>query len=98
MSNLVTTHLNVIEEELLILHRGQGRELLWRDNIQCPTEDEYLAMVKESEYLAPIVCASDPDCSTETGGLLRIAIRLMMECATTNMDVLVRQITPPCPY
>ncbi|KIM63900.1 hypothetical protein SCLCIDRAFT_116197 [Scleroderma citrinum Foug A] len=70
LCNLVTTHLNVIEEELLILHRGQGRELLWRDNIQCPTEDEYLAMVKE-----------------KTGGLLRIAIRLMMECATTNMDV-----------
>lgn len=60
----------ILNEELLILHRGQGRELLWRDNIQCPTEDEYLAMVKE-----------------KTGGLLRIAIRLMMECATTNMDV-----------
>jgi len=51
-------------------------------------------MVKDSEYLFPIVSASDPDYSTETGGLLRIAIRLMMECATTNMDVLVRRITP----
>lgn len=29
---------------------------------------------------------------TETGGLLRIAIRLMMECATTNVNVLVCQV------
>ncbi|KAL4071348.1 isoprenoid synthase domain-containing protein [Scleroderma yunnanense] len=68
--NIFIPHLNIITEELLILHRGQGRELLWRDNIRCPTEDEYLAMVKD-----------------KTGGLLRIAIRLMMECATINTDV-----------
>ncbi|KAG1716218.1 hypothetical protein ID866_958 [Astraeus odoratus] len=59
-----------IIEELLVLHRGQGRELFWRDSFQCPTEDEYLAMVKD-----------------KTGGLLRLAIRLMMECSTTNVDV-----------
>ncbi|KAI6168639.1 farnesyltranstransferase [Pisolithus thermaeus] len=57
-------------EELLALHRGQGRELLWRDSLRCPTEDEYLAMVKD-----------------KTGGLLRVAIRLMMACATKNTDV-----------
>ncbi|KAI6112009.1 farnesyltranstransferase [Pisolithus croceorrhizus] len=56
-------------EELLALHRGQGRELLWRDSLRCPTEDEYLAMVKD-----------------KTGGLLRVAIRLMMACATKNTD------------
>ncbi|KAI6009882.1 farnesyltranstransferase [Pisolithus marmoratus] len=61
----------ILNEELLALHRGQGRELLWRDSLRCPTEDEYLAMVKD-----------------KTGGLLRVAIRLMMACATTNTDVL----------
>lgn len=60
----------IMNEELLALHRGQGRELLWRDHLRCPSEDEYLAMVKD-----------------KTGGLLRIAIRLMMECATVNEDM-----------
>ena len=34
--------------ELLNLHRGQGLDLLWRDTLQCPTEDEYIAMVNNS--------------------------------------------------
>ncbi|KAI6116063.1 farnesyltranstransferase [Pisolithus sp. B1] len=59
----------ILNEELLALHRGQGRELLWRDSLRCPTEDEYLAMVKD-----------------KTGGLLRVAIRLTMACATRNTD------------
>lgn len=49
-------------EELLILHRGQGRELIWRDNTRCPTEDEYLAMVKDSEYLVLVVSTLGLDC------------------------------------
>jgi hypothetical protein len=34
--------------ELLNLHRGQGLDLLWRDSLQCPTEEEYIAMVNDS--------------------------------------------------
>ncbi|KAK1236301.1 hypothetical protein PQX77_000462 [Marasmius sp. AFHP31] len=56
--------------ELLALHRGQGLEILWRDSLQCPTEEEYIEMV-----------------NNKTGGLLRIGIKLMMACATTNQDV-----------
>lgn len=37
---------------MLALHRGQGRELFWRDYLQCPTEEEYIQMVKDSKYLA----------------------------------------------
>ncbi|KAJ6599414.1 isoprenoid synthase domain-containing protein [Mycena sp. CBHHK59/15] len=33
--------------ELLSLHRGQGLELLWRDSLQCPTEEEYISMVNK---------------------------------------------------
>lgn len=38
----------VVTEELLSLHRGQGLEIFWRDTLQCPTEEEYIAMVNNS--------------------------------------------------
>lgn len=34
---------------MLALHRGQGKELLWRDHLQCPSEEEYVEMVKDSK-------------------------------------------------
>ncbi|XP_046963277.1 terpene synthase-like [Nymphalis io] len=34
----------VYTEQLLELHRGQGIEIYWRDNFQCPTEEEYKEM------------------------------------------------------
>ncbi|EJD08296.1 terpenoid synthase [Fomitiporia mediterranea MF3/22] len=37
----------IVTEELLNLHRGQGLELLWRDSLQCPTEEEYIGMVND---------------------------------------------------
>ncbi|KAF8435183.1 farnesyltranstransferase [Boletus edulis BED1] len=60
----------VVTEELLSLHRGQGLEIFWRDTLQCPTEEEYIAMV-----------------NNKTGGLFRIAVKLMMACATKNVHV-----------
>lgn len=35
-------------EQLLQLHRGQGKDIYWRDSYICPTEEEYMIMVKES--------------------------------------------------
>lgn len=35
----------VVTEQLLELHRGQGMEIYWRDNFICPTESEYKQMV-----------------------------------------------------
>jgi len=60
----------VVTSELLSLHRGQGLEILWRDSLQCPTEEQYISMV-----------------NNKTGGLFRVAVKLMMACATTNYDV-----------
>ncbi|KAF8883244.1 isoprenoid synthase domain-containing protein [Infundibulicybe gibba] len=60
----------IVTAELLSLHRGQGLEILWRDSLQCPSEDEYITMV-----------------NNKTGGLLRIGIKLMMACSTTNTEV-----------
>ncbi|KAF9530509.1 isoprenoid synthase domain-containing protein [Crepidotus variabilis] len=60
----------LVTEELLSLHRGQGLEILWRDSLRCPSEEDYLMMV-----------------NNKTGGLLRIGIKLMMACSTTNVGV-----------
>lgn len=40
-----------IVEELLNLHRGQGLELIWRDSLQCPTEEEYIDVVDNSKLI-----------------------------------------------
>ncbi|KAF8902614.1 isoprenoid synthase domain-containing protein [Gymnopilus junonius] len=61
---------SLVTAELLSLHRGQGLEILWRDSLQCPSEEEYITMV-----------------NNKTGGLLRIGIKLMMACCTTNADI-----------
>ncbi|KAG5635821.1 hypothetical protein H0H81_010008 [Sphagnurus paluster] len=60
----------IVTEELLSLHRGQGLEILWRDSLTCPSEEEYVSMV-----------------NNKTGGLLRIGIKLMMACSTSNTSV-----------
>ncbi|KAF8919404.1 isoprenoid synthase domain-containing protein [Mucidula mucida] len=60
----------IVTTELLSLHRGQGLEILWRDTLHCPSEEDYIGMV-----------------NNKTGGLLRIGIKLMMACATTNTDI-----------
>ncbi|KAG8741195.1 geranylgeranyl pyrophosphate synthetase [Ceratobasidium sp. 414] len=69
----------VVTDELLNLHRGQGLDLLWRDTLTCPTESEYIEMVNNST--SDHVCLMDElmgECYVETGGLFRIAIKLMM--------------------
>ncbi|KAF9073106.1 isoprenoid synthase domain-containing protein [Rhodocollybia butyracea] len=35
----------IVNAELLSLHRGQGLEILWRDSLTCPSEEEYIDMV-----------------------------------------------------
>ncbi|KAI0302298.1 isoprenoid synthase domain-containing protein [Multifurca ochricompacta] len=60
----------IVTTELLNLHRGQGLDLLWRDSLRCPSEEEYIAMVND-----------------KTGGLLRVAVKLMMACASQNINV-----------
>jgi len=60
----------IVNEELQSLHRGQGIEILWRDSLQCPSEEEYIDMANK-----------------KTSGLLRIAVRLMMGCATSNVGI-----------
>lgn len=36
----------IFTEQLLELHQGQGLDIHWRDTFKCPTENEYLTMIK----------------------------------------------------
>lgn len=40
----------LVTEQMLELHRGQGKELFWRDTVTCPTEAEYEEMVVQSTW------------------------------------------------
>jgi len=71
-------------EELLNLHRGQGMDLFWRDSLTCPTEEEYVQMVLGSELDRRRWCRGQYLMS-ETGGLFRIAVKLMMERSQSDM-------------
>jgi geranylgeranyl diphosphate synthase type 3 len=53
--------MEVYVREMLRLHQGQGLDIFWRDNLQCPTLDEYTEMVQNSCVLlvrAHCHCAS----------------------------------------
>ncbi|PWN29020.1 terpenoid synthase [Jaminaea rosea] len=45
-SQKATQSERLLVEEMINLHRGQGLDLLWRDTLQCPTEEEYVEMVR----------------------------------------------------
>jgi geranylgeranyl diphosphate synthase, type III len=75
-------------DELLNLHRGQGMDLLWRDSLTCPTEEEYIHMVNNS--WSSSLCYSLSIFTlvlAETGGLFRIAIKLMMAKSSSQVYV-----------
>ena len=38
-------------EDSLEMCRGQGIDIYWRDNLICPTEEQYYKMLEQSKYL-----------------------------------------------
>lgn len=66
-----------------------GMELYWRDTLTCPTEEDFLEMVNDSKVsffngrswhlLINIFIF------IETGGLLRLAVKLMQEASQSEM-------------
>jgi geranylgeranyl diphosphate synthase type 3 len=60
----------VVTEELLNVHRGQGLEIIWRDMMQCPTEEEYISMANNSMSVPPFAG------QTLTSGVQRQALFL----------------------
>lgn len=77
----------IVTQELLSLHRGQGMEILWRDLLQCPTEEEYISMVNNSMSRSLFSTLNTNLLCSETGSGFRIAIKLMMAHATKNIDM-----------
>lgn len=88
----------LVTEEMLALHRGQGLEIFWRDSLTCPSEEEYIKMVRSwllfsgSRFISRlrhIWLISDSTRSTQvlgkTGGLFRIAVKLMMAKSESDM-------------
>ncbi|TIA37762.1 geranylgeranyl diphosphate synthase 1 [Aureobasidium pullulans] len=61
--------IEIYNDELLNLHRGQGMDLFWRDSLTCPSEHDYLEMV-----------------GNKTGGLFRLAIKLMQAESCVAID------------
>lgn len=45
-SDKVPQAVEIFTEQLLELHRGQGMDIYWRDSFSCPSEQEYLNMIK----------------------------------------------------
>lgn len=52
-------------------------DLFWRDTLTCPTEEDYLEMVSNSMSSHIPKQSSTTNLSVETGGLFRLAIKLM---------------------
>ncbi|KAI8091389.1 geranylgeranyl pyrophosphate synthase [Gilbertella persicaria] len=72
--------ITIYTDELINLHRGQGMELFWRDTLTCPTEKEFLDMVNDSKMVSILTFF------LETGGLLRLAVKLMQEASQSEID------------
>ncbi|KAL8659052.1 MAG: hypothetical protein Q9226_000633 [Calogaya cf. arnoldii] len=62
--------IQIFNEELLNLHRGQGLDLFWRDTLTVPSEEEYMQMI-----------------SFKTGGLFRLAARLLQSASSASYDL-----------
>jgi geranylgeranyl diphosphate synthase type 3 len=68
------------------LHRGQGLDLYWRETYHCPTEEEYMEMVMNSRWRF-IFCKKESSADLETGGLFRLAVRLMQSLSPVDVYV-----------
>jgi geranylgeranyl diphosphate synthase type 3 len=45
--DIVYEAVDVFSNKMLELHLGQGLEIYWRDNFVCPTENEYIDMIRK---------------------------------------------------
>jgi len=42
-----TNAMSIFVKELLNLHRGQGQDILWREQVHCPTMEQYTQMIHD---------------------------------------------------
>jgi geranylgeranyl diphosphate synthase type 3 len=67
--------------------------MYWRDSLQCPTEEEYLSMVNNSKWYHQS-WIKFKSYVAETGGLLRLAIKLMMVKSGSDVSVMQLHVQP----
>ena len=53
------TAISIFVQELLNLHRGQGQDILWREQCKCPTEEQYV-------HVCMCICVDPLTYSTHT--------------------------------
>ena len=46
--------ISIFVQELLNLHRGQGQDILWREQCKCPTEEQYMQVTLS--YVQFLIC------------------------------------------
>lgn len=71
--------LQIVIQEMLNLHRGQGLDIYWRDFLDphaLPLIKQYLEMVKD-----------------KTGGLFRLSVKLLNECCDKEVSAPYMQVT-----
>ena len=43
---VVRRAVHIFSEQMMELHRGQGLDIYWRDSYQCPSEQQYMEMIR----------------------------------------------------
>lgn len=79
----------IFTHNLLELHRGQGKEIYWRDTVVAPTIDQYEQMVKQSELTLTVIewIFVILILVLETGGLFNLAVQLMQLFSTCSLEM-----------
>ncbi|KAH7304692.1 geranylgeranyl pyrophosphate synthetase [Stachybotrys elegans] len=69
--------IDIFNEELVQLHRGQGMELMWRETLTCPSEDDYLEMISNKTAglfrLAVRLLQEESDVEPKADGFVSLA-------------------------
>lgn len=81
---------DIFVEEMRNLFIGQSFDLYWTRQGECPSEEEYREMIRQSKsrLLHSINPYQKPGTNwySETGGLFRLLARLMMQKATSKKN------------
>lgn len=79
LDELLTRTNKILVEEMLNLHHGQGLDIYWRDTLLLRWADESAELPSVGEYLLMVM--------NKTGGLFRLAVKLMALFADDSIDV-----------
>lgn len=79
LNELLTRTNKILVEEMLNLHHGQGLDIYWRDTLLPDWSDNLDDLPSEDDYLLMVM--------NKTGGLFRLAVKLMALFADGSIEV-----------